>query len=42
MKYIKATHIGITGKNIEAKLSEKENEIQLLRRRDSVNTDAIH
>jgi integrase len=30
-----------TGKNIEAKLSEKENEIQLLRQRDSMNTDAI-
>ncbi|HEX6028557.1 MAG TPA: tyrosine-type recombinase/integrase [Nitrososphaeraceae archaeon] len=30
-----------TGKNIEAKLSEKEKEIQLLRQRDSVNTDAI-
>jgi integrase len=31
----------ITGKNIEAKLSEKEKEIQLLRQRDSINTDAI-
>ena len=30
-----------TGKNIEAKLSEKEKEIQLLRQRDSMNTDAI-
>jgi integrase len=30
-----------TGKNIESKLSEKEKEIQLLRDRDSVNTDAI-
>ena len=30
-----------TGKNIEAKLSEREKEIQLLRQRDSVNTDAI-
>jgi hypothetical protein len=30
-----------TGKNIESKLSEKEKEIQLLRQRDSVNTDAI-
>ena len=30
-----------TGKNIEAKLSEKEKEIQQLRQRDSVNTDAI-
>ena len=30
-----------TGKNIEAKLSEKEKEIQLLRQRDSINADAI-
>jgi hypothetical protein len=30
-----------TGKNIEAKLSEKEREIQLLRQRDSMKTDAI-
>jgi integrase len=30
-----------TGKNIESKLSEKEKEIQLLRQRDSINTDAI-
>lgn len=30
-----------TGKNIEAKLSDREKEIQLLRQRDSVNTDAI-
>jgi integrase len=30
-----------TGKNIEAKLSEKEKEIQLLRQRDSMNTEAI-
>jgi integrase len=30
-----------TGENIESKLSEKEKEIQLLRQRDSVNTDAI-
>jgi integrase len=30
-----------TGKNIESKLSEKEKEIQLLRQRDSMNTDAI-
>lgn len=28
-------------KNIEAKLSEKEKEIQLLRQRDSMNADAI-
>ena len=30
-----------TGKNIESRLSEKEREIQLLRQRDSMNTDAI-
>jgi integrase len=30
-----------TGKNIEAQLSEKEKEIQLLHQRESVNTDAI-
>jgi integrase len=29
------------GKHIEAKLSEKEQEIQLLRQRDTINTDAI-
>jgi integrase len=30
-----------TGNSIETKLSEKEKEIQLLRHRDSINTDAI-
>ena len=30
-----------TGKNIEAKLSEKEQEIELLRQRDATNSDAI-
>jgi integrase len=30
-----------TGKNIEAKLTEKEREIEMLRQRDSTNTDAI-
>ena len=30
-----------TGRNIEAKLSEKEMEIQTLKQRDSMNTDAI-
>jgi integrase len=33
--------IEATGKNIEAKLSEKEKEIQMLRQRDSMNRDAI-
>jgi hypothetical protein len=31
----------LTGKGIEAQLSEKEKEIQVLRLRESVNTDAI-
>lgn len=35
------TTLEATGKNIEAKLSEKEKEIQLLRQRDSINTGAI-
>ena len=30
-----------TGKNIEAQLSEKENEIQLLKQRESINTDSL-
>ena len=30
-----------TARNIEAKLSEKEMEIQTLKQRDSMNTDAI-
>lgn len=30
-----------TGKNIEVKLSEKDQEIQILRQRDAINTDAI-
>ena len=34
-------YIRSNGKNIEAKLSEKEREIQLLSQRDSMNTDAI-
>lgn len=29
------------GKNIESKLSEKELEIQMLRQKDTINTDAI-
>ena len=44
MKYMTFLDYAIleaTGKNIESKLSEKEKEIQLLRQRDSVNTDAI-
>lgn len=45
MKYLTfldySTLLEATGKNIEAKLSEKEKEMQLLRQRDSMNTDAI-
>jgi integrase len=41
LTFLDYTTIEATGKNIEAKLSEKEKEIQLLRQRDSVNTDAI-
>ena len=41
LTYLDYTTIEATGKNIEAKLSEKEKEIQLLRQRDSINTDAI-
>jgi integrase len=41
LTFLDYTTLETTGKNIEAKLSEKEKEIQLLRQRDSVNTDAI-
>jgi hypothetical protein len=41
LTFLDYTTLEATGKNIEAKLSEKEKEIQLLRQRDSVNTDAI-
>jgi integrase len=41
LTFLDYTTLESTGKNIEAKLSEKEKEIQLLRQRDSVNTDAI-
>ena len=41
LTFLDYTTIEVTGKNIEAKLSEKEKEIQLLRQRDSINTDAI-
>jgi integrase len=33
--------LAVSSKNVEAKLSEKEREIQLLRQRDTTNTDAI-
>jgi len=41
LTFLDYTRIEATGKNIEAKISEKEKEIRLLRQRDSVNTDAI-
>jgi hypothetical protein len=41
LTFLDYTTLETTGKNIEAKLSEKEKDIQLLRQRDSMNTDAI-
>jgi integrase len=41
LTFLDYTALEATGKNIDAKLSEKEKEIRLLRQRDSVNTDAI-
>jgi integrase len=41
LTFLDYTTLEATGKNIETKLSEKEKEIQLLRQRDSINTDAI-
>jgi hypothetical protein len=41
LTFLDYTTLESTGKNIEAKLTEKEKEIQFLRQRDSVNTDAI-
>ena len=41
LTFLDYSFLATTGKNIEAKLSEKEKEIQLLRQRDSINTDAI-
>ena len=41
LTFLDYTTLEATGKNIEAKLSEREREIQLLRQRDSMNTDAI-
>lgn len=41
LTFLDYTMLESAGKNIEAKLSEKEKEIQLLRQRDSMNTDAI-
>jgi hypothetical protein len=41
LTFLDYTTLEATGKSIEAKLSEKEREIQLLRQRDATNTDAI-
>jgi integrase len=41
LTFLDYTTLEATGKNIEAKLSEREKELQLLRQKDSVNTDAI-
>jgi integrase len=39
--YLDYSTLEATGKNIESKIAEKENEIKLLRERDAINTDAI-
>ena len=41
LTFLDYTTLEATGNNIETKLSEKEKEIQMLRQRDSINTDAI-
>jgi integrase len=41
LTFLDYTTLEATGKNIEARLSEREQELQLLRQRDSMNTDAI-
>jgi integrase len=41
LTFLDYTTLESTGKSIEAQLSEREKEIQLLRQRESVNTDAI-
>jgi integrase len=41
LTFLDYTTLEATGKSIETKLFEKEKEIQLLRQRDSINTDAI-
>jgi integrase len=41
LTFLDYTTLEATGKNIDAKLSEKEKEIQLLRQRDSMNAEAI-
>jgi integrase len=41
LTFLDYTTLEATGKSIEAKLSEKEKEIQLLKQRDSMNSEAI-
>jgi integrase len=41
LTFLDYTALEATGKNIEAKIFEKEKEIQLLTQRDTMNTDAI-
>ena len=41
LTFLDYTALEATGKNIEAKISEKEKQIQLLTQRDTMNTDAI-
>ena len=41
LTFLDYSTLDATGKNIESKLDEKENEIKLLRQKDAMNTDAI-
>jgi integrase len=41
LTFLDYTTFEATGKNIEAKLQEKENEIELLKQRDYINTDSL-
>ena len=41
LTFLDYTTLEATGKNIEAKMQEKEQEIKILRQRDALNTDAI-
>jgi hypothetical protein len=41
LTFLDYSGLELTGKSIEAKLTEKEREIEMLRQRDSTNTDAI-
>jgi hypothetical protein len=41
LTFLDYTTLEATGKNIEAKISEKENEIQLLRQRDQIKDEEM-